>query len=40
MNTRILAVAAAAVLAAGLAGCGSKGEATNKTPTGTLTVGA
>jgi branched-chain amino acid transport system substrate-binding protein len=40
MKTRILATAAAALLAFGLVGCGSKGEATNKTPTGTLTLGA
>jgi branched-chain amino acid transport system substrate-binding protein len=40
MKTRILAVAAVAALALGMAGCGSKGEATNNTPTGTLTLGA
>jgi branched-chain amino acid transport system substrate-binding protein len=40
MNTRILAGAAAAVLVLGVAGCGSKGEATNTTPTGTLSLGA
>jgi branched-chain amino acid transport system substrate-binding protein len=40
MRTRILAVAAAALLAVPLAGCGSKGEATNNAPAGTLTFGA
>lgn len=40
MRTRILAAATAAVLAFALVGCGSKGEATNKAPTGTLTLGA
>jgi branched-chain amino acid transport system substrate-binding protein len=40
MRTRILAVAAAALLAVPLAGCGSKGEATSNAPAGTLTFGA
>ncbi len=40
MKSRILAGAAAAILLAAMAGCGSKGEATNATQTGTLTLGA
>ena len=40
MKTRILAGTAAAILLAGVAGCGSKGAANNTTQTGTLTLGA